>query len=222
MTEAEFNSQIWQAGDTVVTRYGGKEMRMKVRRIHFDETLLLAESDTGDQKWCRPNDIISHFKKSIKNLKIFIVNPADQTLVAVDDWEEVDNPQSAQFVIIMTSENSGIRIHKKELTGRFNFNEAQEAAAGLKDSDGQGFRCPTRSECLEIYDARLQGLDEALELIGGDSLDGNSIWTCEEDPDPKYSSYYAFFFHGYYGVLRTNNKYYSYSVRPVTALKFVK
>lgn len=222
MTEAEFNSQIWQAGDSVVTRYGGKEVRMKVRRIHFDETLLLAESDTGDQKWCRPNDIISHIRKSIMNLKIFIENPVDQTLVSVNDWKEVENPHSAQIVIIQTSDTTGIRIHKKELDGRFDFNEAQEAAAGLKDSDGQGFRCPTRRECLDIYDARFQGLDEALELIGGDSLDNNWIWTCEEDPEPEYGSYYAFIFNGYLGKLDNTCKYLSFSVRPVTAIKFDK
>lgn len=222
MTEAEFNSQIWQAGDTVVTRYGGKEVRMKVRRIHFDETLLLAESDTGDQKWCRPNDIKSHIKESLMNRKIYIENPADQTLVAVDDWKKVENPQSAQFVIIMTSETTGIRIHKNQLAGRFNFNEAQEAAVGLKDSDGQGFRCPTRRECLDIYDARFQGLDEALELIGGDRLDNNCIWTCEEDPEPEYSSNNAFFFDGNNGELYCYNKCISLSVRLVTALQFVK
>ena len=155
-------------------------------------------------------------------MKIFIENPADQTLVAVEDWKKVENPQSAQLVIIQTSETTGIKIHKNQLAGRFEFKEAQEAAAGLKDFDEQGFRCPTRRECLDIYDARFQGLDEALELIGGERLDNNWIWTCEEDPDPEFSSNFAFIFNGNSGVLDGNSKGYSHSVRPVTALQFVK
>ena len=155
-------------------------------------------------------------------MKIFIENPADQTLVAVEDWKKVENPQSAQLVIIQTSETTGIKIHKNLLAGRFEFKEAQEAAAGLKDFDEQGFRCPTRRECLDIYDARFQGLDEALELIGGERLDNNWIWTCEEDPDPECSSNRAFIFNGYNGELYVSNKCNSLSVRPVTALQFVK
>ena len=155
-------------------------------------------------------------------MKIFIENPADKTLVSVEDWKKVENPQSAQVVIIQTSETAGIKIHKKELAGRYDFREAQEAVTAVLDFDDTSFRCPTRRECLDIYDARFQGLDEALEVIGGDKLDDHYIWTCESDTDPEFSSYYAFFFRGNLGSLDGNREYYSYSVRPVTALQFVK
>ena len=155
-------------------------------------------------------------------MKIFIENPADKTLVSVDDWKKVENPQSAQVVIIQTSETAGIKIHKKELAGRYDFREAQEAVTAVLDFDDTSFRCPTRCECLDIYDARFQGLDEALEVIGGDKLDDHYIWTCESDTDPECSSNFAFIFNGSYGGLNCYSKYRSYSVRPVTALQFVK
>ena len=155
-------------------------------------------------------------------MKIFIENPADKTLVSVEDWKKVENPQSAQVVIIQTSETAGIKIHKKELAGRYEFKEAQEAVTAVLDFDDTSFRCPTRRECLDIYDARFQGLDEALEVIGGDKLDDHYIWTCESDTDPECSSYTAFIFSGRNGLLLGDSKYSSYSVRPVTALQFVK
>lgn len=155
-------------------------------------------------------------------MKIFIENPADKTLVSVEDWKKVENPQSAQVVIIQTSETAGIKIHKKELAGRYEFKEAQEAVTAVLDFDDTSFRCPTRRECLDIYDARFQGLDEALEVIGGDKLDDHYIWTCESDTAPEYSSSNAFVFSGRSGSLSSGNKYTSHSVRPVTALQFVK
>ena len=125
-------------------------------------------------------------------------------------------------MIIQTSETAGIKIHKKELAGRYDFREAQEAVTAVLDFDDTSFRCPTRRECLDIYDAGFQGLDEALEVIGGDKLDDNYIWTCESDTDPEYSSNSAFVFGGYGGGLNNFTKSYSTSVRPVTALQFVK
>lgn len=46
--------------------------------------------------------------------------------------------------------------------------------------NGFKFRCPTREDCALIYDARFHGLDDALEIIGGDNLD-RWIWTNETD-----------------------------------------
>lgn len=155
-------------------------------------------------------------------MKIFIENPADQTLVAVKDWKKSENPFEAKFVILMVSDTEGIRISKNECAGRYEFKEAQEAAAEVLAPDGQSMRCPTRRECLDIYDARFQGLDEAIEAIGGQRLDEHYIWTCESDPDPQYSSNVAFIFNGNNGTLNGSNKYYSSSVRPVTAFQIVK
>lgn len=155
-------------------------------------------------------------------MKIFIENPADQTLVAVKDWKKSENPFEAKFVILMVSDTEGIRISKNECAGRYEFKEAQEAAAEVLAPDGQSMRCPTRRECLDIYDARFQGLDEAIEAIGGQRLDEHYIWTCESDPDPQYSSNYAFVFSGNDGILRINSKCSSHSVRPVTAFQIVK
>ena len=151
-------------------------------------------------------------------MKVFIENPADQTLVSVADWKKSENPFAAQFVVVMTDDATGIKIAKKRPEGSFDFNAAQAEAAKVLDAAGNPLRCPTRRECLDIYDARFQGLDEALEVIGGDSL-ARWFWTNESDADPECSSNSAFFFYGYIGYLSSTNKYGSNSVCPVTAFQ---
>lgn len=105
------------------------------------------------------------------------------------------------------------KIKKNELKKR-TFAQAQEIAA----AQGEGWRCPNRHECIEIYNARFQGLDKALELIGGDPVRG-CIWTCEEDSDPEYSQDNAFVFGGNSGLVSTSSKSSSYAVRALSALE---
>jgi hypothetical protein len=103
---------------------------------------------------------------------------------------------------------------KKNAMQKGTFAEAQKIAA----AQGEGWRCPNRHECIEIYNARFQGLDKALELIGGDPVRG-CIWTCEEDPDPEFSQSNAFYFGGDSGHVNTGSKYYTYAVRALSALE---
>lgn len=161
---------------------------------------------------------------------IFIVNPATGELVSVEDWRNSENPTSAEFVAIKRTDETGFILAKQAVRDggevNFNWSKAVELAKAFKATNDivnhgvEGFRLPDRRECLDIYDARFQGLDEALAIIGGDPLDSGDtrwMWTEDEDPDPEYSSYCAFIFLGSNGGVTYGTKYTSYTVRPVSA-----
>lgn len=136
----------------------------------------------------------------------------NRTLVPFAEWMKGENPQSAQSLVLVTDILS-VEIAKKNAPcGDVNWETAQEEAA----KTGEGFRCMTRHEAIEIYDWRFKGLDKAMEAIGGGSL-RSWFWTCESDSDPEYSSSSAFVFGGYRGRVTSSYKYNSYSVRPVSA-----
>ena len=162
---------------------------------------------------------------------IFIVNPANGEFVSLADWRNSENPASAEFVAIVREDKSGIIIAKDpvKVDGEINFEwkKAVELAKAFKASTNlggnvgpEGFRLMDRREALDIYDARFQGLDDALALIGGTPIhtgDARWMWTEDEDPDPEYSSNNAFFFYGDSGGVYTSSKFYAYTVRPVSA-----
>ena len=107
-----------------------------------------------------------------------------------------------------------LEIAKENLPGGFNFEGAQKAAAEYR----KGFRCPTRHEAIEMYDARFRGLDEAFKKIGGEPATTIG-WTSEADPDPECNSNNAFIYSGYTGSVGSGNEYSAYAVRPVSAFK---
>lgn len=157
---------------------------------------------------------------------IFIVNPLTGEFVLPEEWANNANPTSADVIAIERTDGTGILLGKRlarkdgEIVSA-NWNEARKLAAEFtsigKVDAPEGFRLPDRRECLDIYDARFQGLDKALELIGGDPVDGRWIWTDDEDPDPEYNSYTAFFFYGHTGSVRYNLECLAVAVRPVSA-----
>ena len=161
---------------------------------------------------------------------IFIVNPANGEFVSLADWRNTENPTSAEFVAIVREDKSGIIIAKDpvKVDGEINFdwNKAVVLATEFKPTTVianlglEGFRLPDRREALDIYDARFQGLDDALALIGGTPVytgDARWIWTEDEDPDPEYNSNGAFLFSGNNGDVNLNNKCDTIPVRPVSA-----
>ena len=162
---------------------------------------------------------------------IFIVNPANGEFVSLADWRNSENPASAEFVAIVREDKSGIIIAKDpvKVDGEINFEwkKAVELAKAFKASTNlggnvgpEGFRLMDRREALDIYDARFQGLDDALALIGGTPIhtgDARWMWTEDEDPDPEYYSNYAFVFDGGDGTVNDNSKYTTNTVRPVSA-----
>lgn len=151
-------------------------------------------------------------------MEILIVDPISLVNVPLQEWKERENPQSADLIVIKTDEKE-LYISKNILPGRFDFSDAQKAAAAFipARSPKLDFRCPTRKECIDIYDARFAGLDEAIELLGGEKISGHWYWTSEADPDPEYNSNTAFVFNGTYGTLIGSYKYGTRTVRPVSA-----
>lgn len=166
-----------------------------------------------------------------QHLSIFIVNPANGKLVTLTDWRNSENPASAEFIAIVREDKSGIILAKDPVKVddeiNFKWDEAVELAKAFKASTNlggnvgpEGFRLPDRRESLEIYEARFQGLDKALALIGGTPLyegDARWMWTGDEDPDPEYNSNYASFFNGNFGGVYGNGKYNAGTVRPISA-----
>ena len=138
----------------------------------------------------------------------------NRELYPLDEWMQREDPTTAQTVVLVT-DSGMLEIAKEDLPGEFKFKVAQKAAAEYRE----GFRCATRHEAIEMYDARFRGLDEAFEKIGGKPAT-NVYWTSEADPDPEYNSRYAFFYCGTTGDLNYNfSKYDTYAVRPVSAFK---
>lgn len=150
-------------------------------------------------------------KNNIKN-GIYIPDE-NRKLHPLDEWTKREDPTTAQTVVLVTDSGT-LEIAKKDLPGEFNFEGAQKAAAEYRE----GFRCATRHETIEMYDARFRGLDEAFEKIGGKPAT-NIYWTSEADPDPEYNSNLAFIYYGNTGDMSYDYKCSTSAVRPVSAFK---
>lgn len=148
------------------------------------------------------------------NIENGIYIPDDlRKLFTIDEWMQRAHPETARTVVLVT-DSVMLEIAKEDLPSEFNFEDAQKAVAEYRE----GFRCATRHEAIEMYDARFRGLDEAFEKIGGKPAT-NTYWTSEADPDPEYNSYSAFFYGGGTGYLGSYDKYSTSAVRPVSAFK---
>ena len=133
------------------------------------------------------------------NIENGIYIPEEQrNLIPVDEWVKREDPTTAQTVVLVTDFGM-LEIAKEDLPGGFNFEGAQKAAAEYR----KGFRCPTRHEAIEMYDARFRGLDEAFKKIGGEPATTIG-WTI-------YS--------GGTGNVSNNGKCNTLAVRPVSAFK---
>lgn len=162
---------------------------------------------------------------------IYIVNPLTRELETPESWARSENPQSAELVVLKCHGNQGGLFISKNLIKddlgvlKVEFDDAVKLASGYKpttvypvDRTVEGtFRLPTRRECLDVYDARFQGLDDAMRLIGGDPLTDTWVWIGDEDPDPEYGCIYAFIFNGNDGNVNSIDKYNTHAVRPFSA-----
>lgn len=148
------------------------------------------------------------------NIENGVYIPDDiRRLFTIDEWMQRAHPETAQTVVLVTDFGM-LEIAKKDLSGGFNFEGAQKAAAEYRE----GFRCPTRHEAIEMYDARFRGLDEAFKKIGGEPATTIG-WTSEADPDPEDNSYGAYVYYGGTGYVYYSNEYGTGAVRPVSAFK---
>lgn len=154
-------------------------------------------------------------------MKTYIINPDNNKPVPIEDWRKDENPTRAQLLAVETDDGHLLVLSKSYLPGLHEFDEAQKAAADFKPLEGVTFRCPTCKECIDLYDARFQGLDEAVKLTGGDfcnRTDGNWFWTAERDADPRYA-FFAWYFSGSYGTLNFSHVNSAYRCQAVTLLK---
>lgn len=148
------------------------------------------------------------------NIENGIYIPDDlRKLFTIDEWMQRAHPETARTVVLVT-DSVMLEIAKEDLPSEFNFEDAQKAVAEYRE----GFRCATRHEAIEMYDARFRGLDEAFEKIGGKPTT-NIYWTSEADPDPEYNSGGAFIYYGHTGYVVSNYKCSTSAVRPVSAFK---
>lgn len=165
-----------------------------------------------------------NFNSEKRTFNIAIVNPDNGEIVPVDEWRKEQNPTRASVVCLNIGGKVWLAIAKCNADGGkgHNFDEANDIAskATFDGCDGATFRLPTRHECIDIYDARFAGLDDAVSLIGGDPLT-SWFWTRESDPDPECNATSAFIFSGTNGELYNSNKCNSTTVRPVSAFELV-
>ena len=156
-------------------------------------------------------------------MKTYVINPDTQKPVSLEEWAKDADPTRAQLLLVDTGEKR-ILVRKAFLPeGEVDFDRAQELCAAYRPFPESPFtfRAPTRKECIDLYDARFQGLDEAVKLTGGDfcnRTDGNWFWTAERDADPRYANG-AWLFYGNGGYLGNISVSYAIRCQAVTLLK---
>lgn len=157
-------------------------------------------------------------------MNIHIINPDNGKPVTIDEWRKDKNPTRARIIVIDTDEGHTILMNKEYLPGKYNWEEAQKACGNFLPAELQStgviFRCPTRKECIDLYDARFQGLDEAIALIGGNfAQTDRAHWTCERDANPRCGADSAWCLHGDLGCAVNYVLYGTFSALPVALLK---
>lgn len=161
-------------------------------------------------------------------MEIFIVDPNNGKLVEPSLWmEKSADPTSAQLVAIVW-QNHGLLLSKKALHPDGNdktdgFFAEYHAKFFKPETDvsrlgANEFRLPNRHEAIEIYDARFHGLDDAMELIGGERLDlfeWAEIWLCDRAPVDGTTKNYAFCFNFRWGSINPSYVSNQCAIRPV-------
>jgi hypothetical protein len=147
----------------------------------------------------------------LPDLKISVLNPADDTPVPAAEWMRRDDKESAEWLLIEVAlPQFKFKLHKKE-QGTLSWFEA------VSKCEAAGGRAGTRAELLALYDARFgHGLNEILDAIGGDPIRG-WYWTQEEDADPQSNATRAWGVGLYYGGVNDNAKTNGYQVRLISA-----
>ncbi len=136
---------------------------------------------------------------------IYIINPENNKPVTIEEWRKDGNPTRAQLLAIETEDGHLLIMSKSYLPGEHTFEEAQKACAAFHPLESITFRSPSRKECMDIYDARFQGLDEAIKLTGGNyAKKGCYHWTGDRDTDPNYP-FNTWYSYGYIGDLKYSN-----------------
>lgn len=164
----------------------------------------------------------------IPKFSISIFDPENSALVPVAEWAKREDPTKAQCVAIAREDGSVLLVAKDDILDdnwepvHVPYDCAVELARNFNPESlyqsgklCERFRLPTRRECLDIYDARFQGLDVAIKLIGGSDLE-RWVWA-EESTDPHQSR--AFVFGWSLSYLALEDKTSTNRIRPVLEIK---
>ena len=165
------------------------------------------------ERHCQPGGTTGIPSVPAGKVEVFIVHPDDGSLFTPEQWKERAekdgfDPATAHWVAIRNEFGQTFALHKKQLAEgaedsdkkvEFKFDEALEKAKALDGTTG------TRKQWIDVYEAiHTAGLNDALELIGGDKITGKWYWTQEKDSDQSYASS-AWVFNGNNGYLNSGN-----------------
>ena len=152
--------------------------------------------------------------------RIFIVEPMTGNLLTAEEWKnKAEDVKTAFEIVIVPGDGSQAFLITKKTICEAPWKKAREAVQAFKVTTKgevihEGFDLPTRKQWIDIREARSCGLDQVLELIGGDKLlrdlrRGEWFWTSEvwvqagtsaEDYEKeKENAYYAWCSVGNYG-----------------------
>lgn len=122
--------------------------------------------------------------------RIFIVEPMTGNLLTAEEWKnKAEDVKTAFEIVIVPGDGSQAFLITKKTICEAPWKKAREAAQQFTVSNNgevvhKGFDLPTRKQWIDIREARACGLDQVLELIGGDKLlrdlrRGELFWTSE-------------------------------------------
>lgn len=167
---------------------------------------------------------VSFEKPAQGRYHVMIVNPSDGSLVEVADWAKDEDPMRAQLVAIVRNETSDVLLVSKTMSDRkYTYDDAVKLAARYTGGGaGLAFRLPTRREVLDIFDAEIDGFNDAVHLIAGrNDWYNECCWTCEKPSwfAQRYNAHFAWIFGGTPRYLTTTYVYYRYQAGALTLLK---
>lgn len=170
----------------------------------------------------------------------YVIDPETGKLLTAREWKEKAGAdvKQADFVAIVPADGSAPFMFPKNHLGEMAWQKAMEAAESFQGVTPEftlgDWQLPTRKQGIDIRDARSAGLDQLMNLIGGDDL-GDYYWTrepwiargtseeeCRKIEESWSSSRYnagtAWFFIGSYGYAITGYLFYAYRALPVLLL----
>lgn len=172
--------------------------------------------------------------------RIFIVEPETGKLLTAEEWKnKAEDVKTAFEIVIVPGDGSQAFAIAKKTVGSFPWKKAKEKVAALSDTlNNEPFAewgLPTRKQWIDIREARACGLDQVLELIGGDKLlkdfrRGEWFWSsevwvpagtsAENYEKEKESAGNAWCSYGNVGYANNSNMYNSYLALPLLLYTF--
>lgn len=173
--------------------------------------------------------------------RIFIVEPMTGNLLTAEEWKnKAEDVKTAFEIVIVPGDGSQAFLITKKTICEAPWKKAREAAQQFTVSNNgevvhKGFDLPTRKQWIDIREARACGLDQVLELIGGDKLlrdlrRGELFWTSEvwvqagtsaEDYEKeKENAFNAWFSYGNHGFCSYDGMYFSFLALPLLLYNF--